>query len=38
MLLSLLSTLSKSEAAKHQETFEKCTTLMYRPPEMTDIY
>lgn len=33
-----LATCSKQEASRHEEVFEKNTTLMYRPPEMSDIY
>jgi AP2-associated kinase len=32
------ATVSKLEASRHEETFEKNTTLMYRPPEMSDPY
>jgi AP2-associated kinase len=33
-----LALLSKLEVSRCEEEFEKNTTMMYRPPEMSDIY
>lgn len=33
-----LAKVSKQEMSRYEEIFEKNTTLMYRPPEMSDIY
>ncbi|CAG9312364.1 unnamed protein product [Blepharisma stoltei] len=33
-----LSTASRNDLLSYQETFERETTLMYRPPEMIDLY
>lgn len=36
--IDILRTVSKLEASRHEEIFQKNTTMMYRPPEMCDIY